>query len=107
MRPILVDLGAVEIHSYGVMVAVALLLSWVVLRIELHRVAGRGDAAAAVVLAAAIGGFVGARLYWLAEHAGEASFVDSLSGAGFTWYGGVAGGQQRRWPSRAGAASLS
>jgi phosphatidylglycerol---prolipoprotein diacylglyceryl transferase len=44
------------------------------------------------VLAAAVGGIVGARAYWFAEHLGDASLRDSFSGAGFTWFGGFIGG---------------
>ena len=62
------------------------------LRHELGRRSGRADAAGSLVLAAAVGGLVGARAYWFAEHAGEASLADVLSPAGFTWYGGVLGG---------------
>ncbi len=88
----LFNLGPLEVHSWGVMVAVALVLAGLVLRHELERLASRGDVAASLVVAAAIGGLLGARLYWLAEHAGEGSLLHSLSGAGFTWYGGVLGG---------------
>lgn len=92
MRPVLFELGPLEVNSWGVMVAVALLLAGVVLRKELDRLTGHNDAAYPLILAAAVGGLVGARLYWLAEHAGEASPLDSFSGAGFTWYGGALGG---------------
>jgi len=92
MRPVLFELGPFEANSWGLMVAVALLLAGVVLRSELERLAHRGETAYTLVLGAAIGGLIGARLYWLAEHAGEASLLESFSGAGFTWYGGVLGG---------------
>jgi len=92
MRPVLFELGPFEVNSWGLVVAVALLLAGAVLRTELDRLAGRGDTAYSLVLAAGLGGLLGARLYWLAEHAGEASLLDSFSGAGFTWYGGVLGG---------------
>ena len=92
MRPVLFELGPLEVHSWGVMVAVALVLAGVVLRRELDRLAGRGEIATSLIVAGGIGGLVGARLYWLAEHAGEGGVLDSFSGAGFTWYGGVFGG---------------
>jgi phosphatidylglycerol:prolipoprotein diacylglycerol transferase len=92
MRPVLFEVGPFEVHSWGVMVALALVLAGAILRRELDRLVGRGDVATSLVIAAGVGGIVGARLYWPAEHAGEASVVDSLSGAGFTWYGGVLGG---------------
>lgn len=92
MRPVLIELGPFEVNSWGAMVAVALLLAGAVLRTELERLAGRADVAYPLILAAGLGGLIGARLYWLAEHAGEATLLDSFSGAGFTWYGGLLGG---------------
>src|SRR5438552_19106444 len=74
------------------MVAVAFVCAWLVLRHELERRAGRGDAAYALAVAAAGGGFLGARVYWYFEHLGNVSLTDSFSGAGFTWYGGLLGG---------------
>ena len=92
MRPVLFELGPLQVHSWGVMVAVAFGAAWYVLRTELSRLSDRGETAFALTLAAALGGIVGARLYWFFEHLGEASLSDSFSGAGFTWYGGVLGG---------------
>lgn len=92
MRPVLVELGPVEVHSWGVMVAVAFAAAWYVLRAELVRLCGRGETAFALALGAALGGLIGARAYWFLEHLGEASLTDSFSGAGFTWYGGILGG---------------
>jgi phosphatidylglycerol:prolipoprotein diacylglycerol transferase len=91
MRPVLVHAGPIAVHSWGVMAALAFLAAGWILRLELQRRSGRGDAAYALTVAAAVGGIVGARLYWLVEHAGSVRLTDSLSGAGFTWYGGVIG----------------
>jgi phosphatidylglycerol---prolipoprotein diacylglyceryl transferase len=92
MRPVLFEVGPLEVHSWGVLAAVAFGCAWLVLRRELERLTGHGDAAGRLVLAAAIGGIVGARVYWFFEHLGDASLTDSFSGAGFTWYGGLLGG---------------
>jgi phosphatidylglycerol:prolipoprotein diacylglycerol transferase len=92
VRPVLFDIGSLSVHSYGVLVAVAFVCAWFVLRHELERRAGRGAAAYPLAVAAAAGGFVGARVYWFLEHLGDASATDSFSGAGFTWYGGLLGG---------------
>lgn len=44
-------------------------------------------------LAGVIGGMVGAKLLWVAEHAGEAPLLDLLlSRGGMSWFGGLAGG---------------
>jgi phosphatidylglycerol:prolipoprotein diacylglycerol transferase len=92
MRPVLFELGPFQLHSWGVVVALAFAASWFVLRRELDRLCGQGEAAFSLVLAAAVGGVVGARVYWFAEHLGDASLTDSFSGAGFTWFGGLLGG---------------
>lgn len=92
MRPVLFELGPFAVHSWGVVVAIAFAAAWFVLCRELGRLCGHGDAAFPLVLAAAVGGVVGARVYWFFEHIGEASLTDSFSGAGFTWYGGLLGG---------------
>lgn len=92
MRPILFELGPLEVKAYGTFIALAFVAAWLVLRHELDRRGARRDVAARLAIAAAVGGFVGARAYWLLEHAGEASFADPFAAAGFTWYGGVLGG---------------
>jgi phosphatidylglycerol:prolipoprotein diacylglycerol transferase len=106
MRPVLFELGGFEIHSWGLVVAIAFGFAWLVFRRELERMTGQGDAAFSLVLAGAVGGLVGSRVYWFFEHLGDASLTESFSGAGFTWHGGVLGGaaaallvaRQRRVP---------
>ena len=95
MYPELLHLGPVTIYSFGVMAALALisaaLVSWLVLR-------GRGvpfDFAFELLFAAGIGGFVGARIYYLLQHWSEVRgdfWGSAFGGAGFTWYGGLLGG---------------
>jgi phosphatidylglycerol:prolipoprotein diacylglycerol transferase len=92
MHPILVHAGPLVVHSYGVMIALAAFAGGVVLRRDLGHRVGRGDAAFALILAATVGGFLGARGYYLLEHAGSDGLLGATSGAGFTWYGGVIGG---------------
>jgi phosphatidylglycerol:prolipoprotein diacylglycerol transferase len=93
--PELLHLGPVTIYSFGVMAALALVgavtVGWLVMRT-------RGvpfDFAYELLFAAGIGGFAGARLYYMFQHWTDvrADFWNSLvGGAGFTWYGGLAGG---------------
>lgn len=92
MRPVLFNVGPLAIHSWGVMAIAATTAGWGVLRHDLRRQTGDGDAAFALSIAAVAGGIIGARLYYLAEHLGSDSVGLSLSGIGFTWYGGVIGG---------------
>lgn len=92
MRPVLFELGPLEVKAYGTFIALAFVAAWLVLRHELDRRGARGDVAGHLAIAAAVGGFVGARAYWLLEHPDQASLGDAFSTAGFTWYGGVLGG---------------
>jgi len=88
MRPVLFHLGPVAIQSWGVMAILATVAGGLVLRSELRCQTGDGAAAFALTLAAAIGGLVGGRIYYLVEHLGHENASTSLSGTGFTWYGG-------------------
>ncbi len=93
--PVLLDLGFFKIYSFGLMVAVAFLsASWMVSR-ELERRNLHPSHPEGYPLLAMIGGVVGARLYYLAEHP-DKLFNDPLGalfgGSGLTWYGGVLGG---------------
>ena len=92
MRPVLFSIGSIEIHAWGVMAVLATLAGGLVVRRRLDELAGAGEHAFALAAAALGGGLVGARLYFLAEHAGSVSLTGSLGGSGFTWYGGVIGG---------------
>lgn len=92
MRPVLFEFGPLEVKTYGTFIALAFVAAWLVLRHELARRGARRDVAGHLAIAAAVGGFVGARAYWLLEHAGQASPGDAFAAAGFTWYGGVLGG---------------
>jgi len=92
MRPILFELGPLEVRSYGVFIALAFTGAWLVLRHELSRRGGRREVAGSLVIVATLGGLVGARLYWFVENAGSAHAGEIFSAAGFTWYGGVLGG---------------
>lgn len=92
MRPVLFHIGSLSVHSWGVMAAVATFAGIWLIRRELERTLHRGDAAVSLGVAAMAGGLVGARAYFLVEHAGSVGITDSLSGVGFTWYGGLLGG---------------
>ncbi len=83
MRPVLFEIGALEITSYGVSKALAAVLAGVLLAAELRRRGRDGDAAYPLVVAGLLGGLVEAKLSYLAEHAGTLS-VHDLGGTGFT-----------------------
>ncbi len=91
MKPILFELGGLELTSYGLSKALAAIAAGLLLARELRRRRLDPALAYSLTLAGLLGGFAGAKLYYLAEHAGSLSAHD-LGGMGFTWFGGVIGG---------------
>lgn len=95
MYPYLFKIGPLQVGSYGVMMVIAFLTTAWLLKKELIRHGYDGDWAYTVIFAAAVGGIVGARLYFILEHIPEFK-MDPLgmifSGSGLTWYGGFIGG---------------
>jgi phosphatidylglycerol---prolipoprotein diacylglyceryl transferase len=95
MYPELLHLGPLTIYSYGVMMAVAFLVSSWVLGKALERQGKDSALSSTLVLWAAVGGLIGARLLFIVERLPE-FLADPRSliftGAGFTWYGGLIGG---------------
>lgn len=95
MYPILLSFGGVTLHSYGVMAVVAMVAAWFVVNRLSRRVGIESAMALELTIAALVGGFVGARLYWILEHWHEVRgdlLHGVMGGAGFTWYGGLLGG---------------
>jgi phosphatidylglycerol---prolipoprotein diacylglyceryl transferase len=91
VRPVLFHLGGFAVQSYGVSKALAVLVAgWLIAR-ELARRDRDPALAYPLTLWGAVAGFAGAKLYYIAEHAGSLSIHD-LGGTGFTWYGGLIGG---------------
>lgn len=88
-------LGRVTISSFGVMMALAFLAGWQVIRYQLRERGKDEELAFDILLGAMIGGIVGAKLYYVFQHAAQtpAGFWDLLfQRAGLTWYGGFIGG---------------
>lgn len=91
MYPTIVHLGPVGIHSYGLMLATAFITSVFVIQHELKRREFVPDLAATIVVAAAVGGIVGAKIY-AALLDGQITFAELFSTSGLVWYGGFIGG---------------
>jgi len=91
MYPTIIDFGPFGIHSYGLMLATAFITSVFVVQHELNRRGFIPDAAATIVVAAAIGGVVGAKIY-SALLDGTITFSELFSTSGLVWYGGFIGG---------------
>jgi len=95
MYPILFKIGPLTVYSFGTLMAVAALAGGWIARSELKRYQYDPELASTMVIAAAVGGLLGARIFFIFEE--WSRFVQApldliLSGAGFTWYGGLFGG---------------
>jgi phosphatidylglycerol:prolipoprotein diacylglycerol transferase len=93
--PTLFKIGPLELGTFGLMAALGFLAAYFVLRAEAKRRGLEVKLASEMLVAAIIGGFVGARVnyiveYWDAFVASPWSMIWTRSG--FTWYGGLAGG---------------
>lgn len=87
--PLAFHLGPLEITGYGLMVMAGFLMGGWVMQVELGRRGLREDYAADIVVAAVIGGIVGAKAYYAALVGDLGALV---SRAGMVWYGGFIGG---------------
>lgn len=94
MIPVLFRIGSLNIYSYGLMLALAFIITGFLFRKELKRVGLPLELADQIIIVALLGGVVGAKLNSVIESiiAGE-GFVYSLksffSGAGLVWHGGL------------------
>ncbi|MFZ0391441.1 MAG: prolipoprotein diacylglyceryl transferase [Calditrichia bacterium] len=95
MIPILFEIGPLKVGSYGLMLAIAFITCLWLLRREFARRDLNPDWAYNIIFAAAIGGIIGARLYFILEYTDRFQ-QDPLgmifTGSGLTWYGGFIGG---------------
>lgn len=86
--PLNLHIGSFEITGYGIMMMLAFLVGgWLADR-ELKRRGFASDYAGDMLLAAVIGGVIGAKLWYVGLHGAETLF----SRAGLVWYGGFVGG---------------
>lgn len=95
MYPVLFELGPFTFYSFGLFAALALIVPayfvWRLLRTR----GVPGEFCYELIFAAGIGGFAGARIYWILQHWEKAStdlFDFLVGGFGLTWYGGLIGG---------------
>jgi phosphatidylglycerol:prolipoprotein diacylglycerol transferase len=95
MIPVLFHLGPLTIYSFGVMAALALISACYVAYRLLRTRGVPFEFAYELLFVAGLGGFAGARLYYIVQHWSgvKGDLWGSLfSGSGFTWYGGLIGG---------------
>ena len=102
MRPVLFDLFGLSVNSYGLSKAAAALVAGFLLVREFRRMGWDEDRAWTLVMATTLFGFVGAKVYFVAENGGRIS-LHHFGASGFTWYGGFLAGTltvlalARRW----------
>lgn len=103
MHPVLIDLGGFELHSYGILGAVAFLaVSFAALR-ETRARGWAQEAVVDVIFWAAIAALVGSRVLWLVQNPGAVgSIVDAvnLRVGGLVFYGAFAGLPVGAWVAR-------
>jgi len=96
MYPVLFRIGNFTFYSFGLMAALSIILpALFVARPLIKKARVRNDFIYEAILGTAIGGFVGARIWYLFENWATVkhNFWGSLfSGTGFVWYGGLVGG---------------
>lgn len=91
MQPVLFELFGFPVNSYGVSkAAAAIAAAWLLAR-EFRRLGWDPDRAWNLVLAGTVLGFVGGKLYYLAENLGHLT-PHHFGSSGFTWYGGLIAG---------------
>jgi len=92
MYPTILRIGDFEITSFGVLVAIGVLVALQVFARELRR-SGLPASGADAALTGVLGGLMGAKLLWSFEHLGEEPWLSLvLSRGGMSWFGGLLGG---------------
>jgi phosphatidylglycerol:prolipoprotein diacylglycerol transferase len=86
MRPVLFSLFGLPVNSDGVSKALAAVIAaWLLGRVFARQGLPK-TAAHDLVLTSTVWGFLGAKLYYLADHPADLGWHHL--GSGFTWYGG-------------------
>lgn len=84
-----IHLGPLEITGYGIMMMVGFLMGGWLIERELRRLGLRSEYAGDIVLAAVVGGVIGAKLWYVALTQDLGAL---FSRGGLVWYGGFLGG---------------
>jgi phosphatidylglycerol:prolipoprotein diacylglycerol transferase len=95
MYPEILKIGPFTLHSFGLMAMLGFLIPTLIMRREFKRKDMDPELANNIAVAAIIGGFIGARLYYIFEHWQDFLLHPKdyiISGAGLVWYGGFFGG---------------
>jgi phosphatidylglycerol:prolipoprotein diacylglycerol transferase len=90
-----IHLGPVTLQTFGIMFSLGFLAAGALVAKRLNEIGKPADWAYELVFAALIGGFLGARVYYMAQNwdaVKDDFFGNLLSGSGLVWYGGAIGG---------------
>ena len=92
MYPTLFEIGSLQIHSFGAMVALGFIAALFLIKRDLERKDLDPELGSTIITVAMVGGLVGAKLYYVFfETPSTLSIWDAIfSGSGLTWYGGFA-----------------
>ncbi len=95
MQQILLEIGPFKLYSYGLALVTAFYVDYYILQREFKRLKYDPNLATDIVFWAAVGGILGAKIYYLVENIG-AVIADPaaviLSGYGLVFWGGLVGG---------------
>ena len=91
MQPVLFSILGFDVQVYGVSKVLAAFLGAYLLGRAFQKIGLSRDLAHSIAFWAVVWGFIGAKIYYLLEQLPNITSHD-LGGAGFTWYGGLAGG---------------
>jgi phosphatidylglycerol:prolipoprotein diacylglycerol transferase len=93
MHRVLFSIGSVSIYSYGVMLAIAFIAATLVARYRYRQQYKNPDIVLDYVLAAVVGGIVGARLFYVvghwSEYAKNPGQIFKINMDGLVFYGGL------------------
>ncbi|MBT3217163.1 MAG: prolipoprotein diacylglyceryl transferase [Candidatus Marinimicrobia bacterium] len=95
MIPVLFEIGPIKIYSYGFMLVVAFYSCYFLLAKDLKRLGHNSELASNIIMASAIGGILGSKIYYLIENYSrviEDPFGMIFSGSGLVFLGGLMGG---------------
>lgn len=107
-----IDLLGLPLKTFGLCFALGFLAAGALLARRLRERGESPDWAYELLFAAALGGLIGARAWYLAEHTDELSddpLGSLFGGSGLTWYGGALGGALGAaiWARRKGMGGLA
>jgi phosphatidylglycerol:prolipoprotein diacylglycerol transferase len=95
MIPVLFEIGPIKIYSFGFMLVVAFYSCFYLLQKDMKRLEYDDKLASDMVFAAAVGGILGSKIYYLIENLGRViddPFGMIFSGSGLVFLGGLMGG---------------